>query len=123
MYRRWKFRHFPGPKPHWLIGSLPDLAAKGMHQQRDAWQKEYGPIFVWWLGTSPVVTIADPEEARKVRYHGVIKNSQPLSDAPPAHASMLPPCGRHCLSALEPPVMRMPEADGACACDGRWSSR
>ena len=40
--------------------------AKGMHKQRDAWQSEYGPIFVWWLGSQPVVVVADPEEARKV---------------------------------------------------------
>mmetsp|Transcript_3835 Transcript_3835/g.7030 ORF Transcript_3835/g.7030 Transcript_3835/m.7030 type:complete len:98 (-) Transcript_3835:324-617(-) len=63
---RWRFRHLPGPKPRWLVGNLFDFTKDGIHKQRLSWQREYGPIFVFWFGRRPAVSVSDPEAARKI---------------------------------------------------------
>mmetsp|Transcript_28518 Transcript_28518/g.73237 ORF Transcript_28518/g.73237 Transcript_28518/m.73237 type:complete len:527 (+) Transcript_28518:1112-2692(+) len=65
LVQRWRFRHLPGPKPAWLLGNLKDVSKNGIQLQRKLWHDEFGPIFVWWIGTVPGISIADPEAARK----------------------------------------------------------
>ncbi|GMT03144.1 hypothetical protein PENTCL1PPCAC_25318, partial [Pristionchus entomophagus] len=59
----WKRRGLPpGPTPWPFLGNLPGLIKKapGYDAIKD-WKSEFGPVFTYWYGANPVVTINDYE--------------------------------------------------------------
>ncbi|GMT25382.1 hypothetical protein PFISCL1PPCAC_16679, partial [Pristionchus fissidentatus] len=57
----WKRRGLPpGPTPWPILGNLPGLIKKapGYEAIKD-WKAEFGPVFTYWYGANPVVTIND----------------------------------------------------------------
>ncbi|KAF8372054.1 hypothetical protein PRIPAC_78483 [Pristionchus pacificus] len=57
----WKRRGLPpGPTPWPILGNLPGLIKKapGYEAIKD-WKSEFGPVFTYWYGANPVVTIND----------------------------------------------------------------
>lgn len=63
-----KVRHIPGPRPVWPIGNAGLLRVDGESitflEAYDKLAKEYGDVFVFWMGCTPnVVTVsASPRE-------------------------------------------------------------
>eukprot|EP00193_Tetraselmis_chui_P017596 CAMPEP_0177795416 /NCGR_PEP_ID=MMETSP0491_2-20121128/26220_1 /TAXON_ID=63592 /ORGANISM="Tetraselmis chuii, Strain PLY429" /LENGTH=524 /DNA_ID=CAMNT_0019318243 /DNA_START=73 /DNA_END=1647 /DNA_ORIENTATION=+ len=101
---RWRFRHLPGPKPRWLVGNLFDFTKDGIHKQRLSWQREYGPIFVFWFGRRPAVSVSDPEAARKIVLQLNDKDTQRLVN--PLTAPLLLQINSWFLSAADAKLLR-----------------
>ncbi len=61
-------RHFPGPRPKWLVGNALDLYTEGMFVPALylQWGRRYGPVWKWFLGLQPVVVVQDAELARLI---------------------------------------------------------
>ncbi|KAL4448125.1 hypothetical protein ABPG75_005344 [Micractinium tetrahymenae] len=64
--KRWRFRRFLGPRPAWLLGNIREVRALGLETALQKWGRQYGPVFVCWLGGVPHVVTEDPDLARKV---------------------------------------------------------
>ncbi|KAL3142384.1 hypothetical protein ABBQ38_002720 [Trebouxia sp. C0009 RCD-2024] len=59
---RWKLRAMPGPPLAWMFGNLNQLGARfGIHLTLEQWYRQYGPIYKFFLGRTPVVVVTDPE--------------------------------------------------------------
>ncbi|GJP62726.1 hypothetical protein CLOP_g19752 [Closterium sp. NIES-67] len=61
-----KLRHIPGPPSRFLIGNIPDIAAREFHICHMTWARQYGPLYKYMLGPHPMVIVASPELAREV---------------------------------------------------------
>ena len=64
--KRWRLRHVPGPRPMWLVGSIPLIATKGWYAAMQELSEQYGPIFKVFVGAIAHVVVTDPEMARKL---------------------------------------------------------
>lgn len=53
-----------GPRPWWLIGSIPEILSKGQHGAYLDWQKQYGPCFKVFFGAKVAVVVSDPTNFR-----------------------------------------------------------
>ncbi len=55
---RFKYRHIPGPAPDGSAGHLRFLALSNVFDVYRMWWRQYGPVFVSYLGRQPVVVIS-----------------------------------------------------------------
>ncbi|MYM25202.1 cytochrome P450 [Duganella sp. FT135W] len=51
----------PGPRPWPLAGNLPQMRPLRIHQDVEAWSKQYGPLFTIRFGRTPIMVISDHE--------------------------------------------------------------
>jgi len=49
----------PGPRPWPLAGNLPQLRPLRIHQDIEAWARQYGPLFRISFGRTPLLVVAD----------------------------------------------------------------
>ncbi|XP_059178255.1 cytochrome P450 3A6-like [Physella acuta] len=56
----------PGPHPNMFLGNLLELRAKGQFQAVKDWTEEYGRVFGYFEGYTPVMVVSDPEVLRHV---------------------------------------------------------
>lgn len=49
----------PGPRPWPLAGNLPQLRPLRIHQDVEAWARQYGPLFKITFGRTPLLVVAD----------------------------------------------------------------
>lgn len=56
----------PGPKGWPLLGNLPDIELPRIHQQLEAWAREYGPLFKVRLGRKTLVCVTDLAAIRQI---------------------------------------------------------
>lgn len=60
-----------GPRPHWLVGSLPEVLRVGEETAQAQWCARYGPgPLVSWMGGQAFVVVDDPVLARCVVCRG-----------------------------------------------------
>ena len=77
---RWRFRHIPGPPIRWLVGGLPEIAARGLAEAYAEWASQYakdGVFKVFWGGYGHVVVV-DPELMRRAFTSSSRKYDVPL---------------------------------------------
>ncbi|KAL3877748.1 hypothetical protein ACJMK2_035410 [Sinanodonta woodiana] len=70
-YLRWHFSTFKrlglqGPQPSIIAGNLPEIMKKGQLQAMIDWSKQYGRIFGYYEGWTPVIAVADPQILRQI---------------------------------------------------------
>ena len=51
----------PGPKPWPLLGNLPQLRPLRIHQDVEAWSRQYGPLFRITFGQTPLLVVSGHE--------------------------------------------------------------
>jgi len=51
----------PGPRPWPLAGNLPQMRPLRIHQDVEAWSKQYGPLFTIRFGRAPVLVVSGHE--------------------------------------------------------------
>ncbi|WP_343733259.1 cytochrome P450 [Duganella sp.] len=51
----------PGPRPWPLAGNLPQMRPLRIHQDVEAWSRQYGPLFKISFGRTPVLVVASHE--------------------------------------------------------------
>ncbi|NVM75495.1 cytochrome P450 [Duganella sp. SG902] len=51
----------PGPRPWPLAGNLPQMRPLRIHQDVEAWSKQYGPLFTMRFGRAPILVVASHE--------------------------------------------------------------
>lgn len=51
----------PGPRPWPLAGNLPQMRPLRIHQDVEAWSKQYGPLFTMRFGRTPILVVASHE--------------------------------------------------------------
>ncbi|SDG04478.1 MULTISPECIES: cytochrome P450 [unclassified Duganella] len=51
----------PGPRPWPLAGNLPQMRPLRIHQDVEAWARQYGPLFKITFGRTPLLVVADHE--------------------------------------------------------------
>ncbi|MRX08212.1 cytochrome P450 [Pseudoduganella sp. FT25W] len=51
----------PGPRPWPLAGNLPQLQPQRVHQDVEAWARQYGPLFKMRFGRTPILVVAGHE--------------------------------------------------------------
>lgn len=51
----------PGPRPWPLAGNLPQMRPLRVHQDVEAWARQYGPLFKMTFGRTPVLVVAGHE--------------------------------------------------------------
>ncbi|WP_229259357.1 cytochrome P450 [Duganella aceris] len=51
----------PGPRPWPLAGNLPQIRPLRLHQDVEAWSREYGPLFRIAFGSRPVLVVSSHE--------------------------------------------------------------
>ncbi|KAG2434665.1 hypothetical protein HXX76_007558 [Chlamydomonas incerta] len=66
LYKRWRLRHLPGPPAYPLLGSLPQIIAKGSPTFFRECRAKYGPVFRVAFGRSWMVVVAEPDLLRQV---------------------------------------------------------
>jgi hypothetical protein len=58
--QRLKYNHIPGPTPTWLLGHTHIVMKKYnmlLFRAFKAWSDQYGPVFKWFWGPQPVITV------------------------------------------------------------------
>ncbi|KAL4239783.1 Cytochrome P450 3A4 [Mactra antiquata] len=70
-YLRWHFSIFerlniPGPKPNYFIGNLGTILRLGQLQAMLSWGKQYGRVFGYFEGWTPVISVSDPEILKEI---------------------------------------------------------
>ncbi|KAK3607440.1 hypothetical protein CHS0354_035139 [Potamilus streckersoni] len=70
-YLRWHFSTFKrlglqGPEPSIIAGNLPEIMKKGQLQAMIDWSKQYGRVFGYYEGWTPVIAVADPKILRQI---------------------------------------------------------
>jgi len=65
-YPTTKLRQFPGPKPHWFWGHLPEMAAKGYHITDVEYSRTFGGICRILEGRNPWLLVSDPDLIQEV---------------------------------------------------------
>ena len=63
---RFRLRHIPGPTPSPFVGNALELKRLGQVEAYSRWAREYGPVFKVWLGSRPVVVVADAAAGKKI---------------------------------------------------------
>lgn len=56
-----EIHQLPGPRPWPLAGNLPQLHPLRVHQNVEAWARQYGPLFRMNFGRTPLLVVADHE--------------------------------------------------------------
>ncbi|CAG2253000.1 Cytochrome P450 3A19,Thromboxane-A synthase,Putative cytochrome P450 CYP13A5,Putative cytochrome P450 CYP13A7,Putative cytochrome P450 CYP13A4,Cytochrome P450 72A225 [Mytilus edulis] len=56
----------PGPKPSLLCGNLAEILRKGQFQAIMEWRSQYGRVFGYFEGYTPVLSVSDPEIVKQV---------------------------------------------------------
>lgn len=58
----------PGPSPHWLMGNLASIKSQTnpLVLQLREWTKEFGRLYVYYEGSTPVVVVSDPDLMQEV---------------------------------------------------------
>lgn len=51
----------PGPRPWPLAGNLPQMRPLRIHQDVEAWSRQYGPLFTMRFGRTPILVISSHE--------------------------------------------------------------
>ncbi|MYM68451.1 cytochrome P450 [Pseudoduganella sp. FT55W] len=51
----------PGPRPWPLAGNLPQMTTLRIHQDVEAWSKQYGPLFKISFGRTPILVVSSHE--------------------------------------------------------------
>ncbi|MYM35677.1 cytochrome P450 [Duganella sp. FT94W] len=51
----------PGPRPWPLVGNLPQMRPPRIHQDVEAWARQYGSLFRMTFGRTPLLVVADHE--------------------------------------------------------------
>jgi cytochrome P450 len=51
----------PGPRPWPLAGNLPQMRPLRIHQDVEAWSKQYGPLFTIRFGRTPILVVSSHE--------------------------------------------------------------
>jgi cytochrome P450 len=51
----------PGPRPWPLLGNLPQLRPLRIHQDVEAWSRQYGPLFRITFGKTPLLVVSSHE--------------------------------------------------------------
>ncbi|KAI6243216.1 (pine wood nematode) hypothetical protein [Aphelenchoides fujianensis] len=65
VYKRWGLP--PGPTPWPIMGNLMELEKTERYEWRFVeWKQKYGGVFTWWLGETPIVTVADYKLAQEM---------------------------------------------------------
>ena len=100
-------KKMPGPRGHWLLGSLPEVAQLGTHHCHVHWAQQFGKVFQYRMGFQQVVVVADPVLASDV----LVKQFQLFHDRPmqpvvalTEHGLILGRCTNALLSGLYMPV-------------------
>jgi len=72
----WMYRKIGGPAPLPFFGNIFDLAGKDLHKVYQGWEKEYGSVFKFFLGTSVVIVTSEVDMVREVglRHFSVFTN-------------------------------------------------
>jgi len=63
---RFRLRHVPGPRPSLFVGNALELRRLGQVEAYSRWAREHGPVFKVWLGSRPVVVVADAAAGKRV---------------------------------------------------------
>lgn len=71
MFLKWHFSVFrrlqiPGPKPNYLLGNLLTILHKGQLQAMVSWSKEYGRVFGYFEGWTPVIAVSDSDILKEI---------------------------------------------------------
>ena len=65
----------PSPPKHWLLGNLPQVLAavkqKRLFQQLFQWSREYGPVYAYWAGSTPVLVLSQPNAIETTIVNGM----------------------------------------------------
>ena len=56
-----QMNELPGPRPWPLLGNLPQMRPLRIHQDVEAWSRQYGPLFKISFGKTPLLVVADHE--------------------------------------------------------------
>ncbi|XP_035829344.1 cytochrome P450 3A8, partial [Aplysia californica] len=56
----------PGPEPSFLTGNLREIREKGQFQAMKDWSRQFGRVFGYFEGYTPVMAVSDPEVLREV---------------------------------------------------------
>lgn len=51
----------PGPRPWPLAGNLPQMRPLRIHQDVEAWSRQYGPLFTMRFGRTPILVVSGHE--------------------------------------------------------------
>jgi len=51
--------NLPGPRPWPLAGNLPQMRPLRIHQDVEAWSKQYGALFTICFGRTPILVVSD----------------------------------------------------------------
>ncbi|GIY20845.1 cytochrome P450 3A28 [Caerostris darwini] len=62
-----KQQGIPGPEPNLLFGNMLELIRKTPIKCHEEWFKKYGKIVGYYVGTTPVVLMADVDLLKKVQ--------------------------------------------------------
>nr|XP_022318271.1 cytochrome P450 3A9-like isoform X2 [Crassostrea virginica] len=56
----------PGPKPTFFLGNLLEIRQKGQLQAIIDWRREFGRVFGYFEGYTPVLSVSDPDLLKEV---------------------------------------------------------
>jgi len=63
----WYYRHIKGPPPLPLFGNaLTFVKNPNIHLVYEEWQKQYGPVFKWFMSNGCVIVFCDMDSIREV---------------------------------------------------------
>ncbi|XP_055925093.1 cytochrome P450 3A24-like [Argiope bruennichi] len=83
----------PGPEPNILFGNMLELVIKTPIKCHEEWFKKYGNIVGYYLGTKPVVLVADVELLKKIQvsdFHKFINRPNLFSGRPDRKTEKVP---------------------------------
>ena len=63
---RRRYRAFPGPRPKWLRGNVDEVVKRHIFGAYDFWEKQFGQLFLCWLGSRPVVVTTHGPTAKRI---------------------------------------------------------
>lgn len=56
----------PGPKGLPVLGNIHQLDVTKLHLILEGWAAQYGPLYLFWRGSAPVVVLSDPKWSEQV---------------------------------------------------------
>lgn len=66
--RTFRDGNIPGPPPRFLFGNLWEIYRNGLVEMQERWHKQYGPVFGYFYGLSPVLLVADNDLMKQVMF-------------------------------------------------------
>ena len=57
----------PGPKPNLFYGNIFEYTDKPFIYKHKEWFKKYGKVMGFYMGSKPVVLVADPDLAKNIQ--------------------------------------------------------